>query len=139
YTTEFAKLCPRLTGKTELEIEAADDDQRKLLKARLNQGRQEIAKWRICLMAIPNNSNYFSSTRHCLVRMGECIHELYLDHPRSRIAWLEELLILGQEVEQVAITGVKNGNYPPVMAHTAGRHRLKLETMLWTAMNPPKK
>jgi hypothetical protein len=135
YLGTIAKLCPRVLGDDPPTVLPNDDTYRRLLKARLHQGRLyfkktleviEIGRW---------DRAYFSELLLCLNDMREVAIELWASDPKVLVPWLEELVIIGKMVEQFIQFRSAAGSEPPQILHAAQRHRLEAEAALWKAKN----
>ncbi len=133
---QFEKVCPRLTGKTALVIEPADDTLRKVLKARLHQGtlefqlileRSRIARAELCQL----------TTCELLSDIRDTATELWGGRPKELLPWLEELVVVTKEIERVSRVRVLNGTAPPHDLNAATRHRLAMEAALLKAKGKP--
>ncbi len=133
YEEDFAKLCPRLTGKTDVTIEPTDDTLRKLLKARLHQGVQEVRQFREIIRIGSWSGQQYSQLTECLTDMQAAATELWGNRPKELVPWLEELVMVAKEQERFHYLRVINGSDPPQVLNAARRHRLRVEAELWKA------
>jgi RNA polymerase sigma factor (sigma-70 family) len=135
YTKKRALMCPLILGDNPPLVVVADDTLRRLLKARLHQGRIYIRKTHE-LIEIGNwDRTYFSEQMLCLNDMRAVAIELWGSEPRLLIPWLEELVLLGKEVEFFIRIRTEAGNEPPQNINAAQRHRLEAEAALWKVRN----
>lgn len=129
--------CPRLLGGAPPTIDATDDTFRRLLKARLHQGRLELRS-HLDAMQVGN----WSLADHppmvmCMTDLRAAVVELWENDPRSLVPWLEELVIVAKRFENFAVVRWEVGQDNPQSAHAAVRHRLAAEAALWKAKNRP--
>jgi hypothetical protein len=126
-------LCPRIFGDDPPSVVPADDTYRRLLKARLHQGRLEMQrKWEI--VGIANwRPEFFSEPFRCLNDMRAVAMELWGNDPKVLIPWLEEFVILSKAHEQLFEIRVDTGADLPQSLNVARRHRLEAEAVLWKA------
>lgn len=133
---ELAVACPKLFGPEALTIDATDDTYRRLLKARLHQGVQEVLRFRERLLL----GNYVLPEITEYVRAMEDIQaataELWPNEPKHLLPRLEELLKLAKELEMYTDSRVNVGMDFPYALNLAHRHRLEVEAALWRAKNP---
>jgi hypothetical protein len=130
---QFDKLCPRLSGKLELKIEADDDTLRKLLKARLHQGVWEMVEMRKIILKGNWTSQFREQVSDCIRDMQDAASELYAKDPKALVPWLEELLIQAKEMERLHFIRVGRGTDPPQRYNATVRDRLKIEEALLKA------
>lgn len=132
---ELAKVCPQLFGESAFPIEPKDDTYRRLLKARLYQGIQEIQRfhqrWDSGQFALTDRGPYGRS----LEDVREVTIELWANDPKSLIPRLEGLVILAKDWERIALSRFQVGTDPPHELNPAHRHRLAAEAVLWKAKN----
>jgi hypothetical protein len=135
YEAAFAKLCPRMMGKTALVIEPADGTLEKLLKARLHRGVMQWIRHREVLRCELWNQGYAPEIVEGLTDMEAVCLELWSAHPKELLPWLEELVIVAKEFEQFQTTRALRENRPPHRVDLAVRHRLRAEATLWKVKN----
>ena len=133
YRELFAKLCPRLTGKTGLVIEPTDDPLRKLLKARLNEGVTYIQRIRERIRIGAFSPDVRLEYFECLADSQATVTELWSNQPKELIPWLEELVIVAKEFERFTYLRMSIGTDPPHAFDAARLHRFKAEATLWKA------
>jgi hypothetical protein len=133
-----ASLCPRILGDEPPAAVSADDTYRRLLKARLHQGRIYLKKVYEIIEIGNWNPAHFSVVILCLDDMRTVANELWDNDRKVLIPWLEEFVIMGKEVEQFIQDRVGAGTEPPQNIHAAQRHRLEAEAALWKAKNAPR-
>ncbi|AMV23923.1 ECF RNA polymerase sigma factor SigE [Gemmata sp. SH-PL17] len=131
----FKKLCPRLTGEIVLKIEATDNTHRKLLKARLHQGRLEFQRFQEALDVVGGVEADVPLRYDCLSDMQMAATELWAKEPKELVPWLEELLVLTKKLERSTHLRVEAGAIRPMILNHAIRHRLALEAALWKVKN----
>jgi hypothetical protein len=134
YGAELARLCPRLFGDAgAVTIEPTDDNYRRLLKARLHQGRLEVRD-KLQLIQIGNwMPEDYIGLIDCLEDMRAAAQELWANDPKTLVPWLEEFVICAKEFERVTAARVRTGTVPPYALNLAQRYRLKVEAALWKA------
>ena len=131
YEALLTKKCPRVLGGTPVAILPTDDTYRRLLKARLEQGRQEVFKVRQALRVGRWTGSDFYGLTQCHDDMQAAATELWANEPNTLIPWLEEFVILSKDQERFAEARVNAGVDPPQMLHTTRRNRLRVEAELW--------
>src|SRR5262249_28478588 len=114
-------------------IEPTDDTYRRLLKARLQQGRIEMNKYWEVISLGRWDPTYFSIVIACLNDMRNAALELWGNEPKVLTPWLEEFVIQGKMVEEFIYVRVQVGSDPSQNLYTATRHRLDAEAALWKA------
>jgi RNA polymerase sigma factor (sigma-70 family) len=129
----YAKLCPRLAGKTEIVIEPTDDTLRKLLKAKLHQGVSEIRRLREVVRIGAWPPQLRNELIECLTDMQVTALELWGGQPKELIPWLEELVVMAKEMERMFWLRVVNGNDPPQTLNAVRRFRFGFEITLLKA------
>jgi hypothetical protein len=134
----MAKACPRLLGEAPPAIDPTDDTFRRLLKARIQQGRLELAQINEIIRVGRWDSIWTPSLMECLTDMRRAAVELCGNDPKTLVPWLEEFVVLSKWVEQFFSERVSAGNEQPFKLNIARRHRLDAEAALWKAKNPPK-
>src|SRR4029077_1576764 len=92
-------MCRRLVGEDPPTVIAADDSYRRLLKARLHQGRIYIQKIREVIEIGKWDPAFFSELFSCLNDMRDATLELWGNDPKVLMPWLEELVIMGKDAE----------------------------------------
>jgi RNA polymerase sigma factor (sigma-70 family) len=130
---QFAKLCPRLTGKTEIVIDPTDDTLRKLLKAKLHQGVMEVRCIREVIRIGSWSPQFQVGLIECLTDMQTTVMELWGGQPKELIPWLEELVVVAKEIERFHWIRAMNGNDPPQRFNAVKRHRFGVEIALLKA------
>ena len=95
----LVEACPRLLGDDPPAVVAADDTYRRLLKARLHQGRLYIQRITEVIAIGSWNPAYMSELFLCLNDMQAAVLELWGNDPKALIPWLEEFVIMGKDVE----------------------------------------
>jgi RNA polymerase sigma factor (sigma-70 family) len=136
YEAQLAKLCPRILGDAApITIEATDDNYRRLLKARIHQGRLELRDRRLVLQIGKWDSSFYVAMVDCQEDMRAAAQELWANDAKALIPWLEEFVILAKEFERFTEARVRNGSDPPYALYSGQRHRLKVEAALWKAKN----
>jgi RNA polymerase sigma factor (sigma-70 family) len=135
YDRRMAELCPRLLGGTPVTFDPTDDTYRKLLKARIEQGRQEVLQIRQQIRVGRWTSGDFAGQFQGQDDMRAAVTELYANDPKNLIPWLEEFIILAREWERFSESRVGAGTDPPWTVNVTRRHRLKVEAALWKAKN----
>jgi hypothetical protein len=135
YLQKFAKICPRVLGDDPPAVTATDDTYRRLLKARLHQGRIYFKKSLEVIEIGVWNPADFTEFLLCLNDMRVVAAELWSNDPKTLIPWLEELVVMGKMVEQFIKIRADAGNERPQTIHAAQRHRLEAEAALWKAKN----
>jgi RNA polymerase sigma factor (sigma-70 family) len=135
FEEELASLCPLLLGDKPPMVLPTDDTYRRLLKARLHQGRMELQRIREIIAVGSYTSTFFASQLSCLNDMRAVAIELWSSDPKLLMPWLEEFVIMGKVFEQFFIVRVMAGNDPPLSLNGACRHRLEAEAALWKAKN----
>lgn len=139
YHEACVKLCPRIIGDTEIAAQPNDDAGRILLKAHLYLTKLEIQQLRL-----PRFGCHWGEDDRqirgfdCLRDIHEITSELFADDPKTRIAWLEETVIVAKEFERHVYYTTKAGQDPPQKHNLIARERLKIEALLWKAMNSHK-
>ena len=129
YAAAFEKLCPRVLGVNVLKIDATDDALQKVLKARLNCGVMQLAKY----MELIRKGTWTPELFECLTDMQATASDLWAGRPKELLPWLEELVIVAKEVERYHYIRVLNGTDPIQRFHGAARHRLGIEAALLKA------
>lgn len=129
---------PILLGKTPITIEPTDDTYRRLLKARLQQGRLEMQQYEERIRVGTYQPYEMGVIAQCRADMRQVVTELYAGDPKSLIPWLEELLRMDKEWERFARLRVEAGADQPQSMITARRQRLAGEAALWKAKHPPR-
>jgi hypothetical protein len=132
----FAKLCPHFVGKSVVAIEATDDLQRKLLKARLHQELAHMIRMREIIRTGSWTEQFFVEYLRCLADMEATCLELWSGQPKELVPWLEELVVVAKEFERFHTLRVTSGTQPPQRFTATHRHRLRAEATLWKAKNP---
>jgi RNA polymerase sigma factor (sigma-70 family) len=130
------KACPHIFGDTAPEVVATDDGYRRLLKARLQQGRLYMRRTWDVIQAGRWGVDHVFATFETLEDMRTVAGELWGNDPKSLTPWLEEFVVMGKAFERVIDRRVQVGTDPPQNLNTATRHRLKAEADLWRAKNP---
>jgi hypothetical protein len=133
FPKSLKKLCPLILGDDPPAIVPTDDTARRLLKARLHQGRVELMRnWEVVASG-HWNPDYMSELFQCLKDMRTVTLELWGNDPKVLTPWLEEFVIMGKMVEDFLRLRVEDGNEPSLSIHTGQRHRLEAEAALWKA------
>jgi RNA polymerase sigma factor (sigma-70 family) len=134
-TQTLIKTCPLLLGNDPPAQAAGDDMYRRLLKARLHQGRLYFQK-NLEAIAVGNwNPMYFSELLHCLDDMRSSALELWANDAKALVPWLEEFVLTAKYMERFAEVRIESGNDPPQNLYAARRQRLAAEAALWKARN----
>jgi RNA polymerase sigma factor (sigma-70 family) len=132
---QLTRRCPRLAGKTPVEVAPTDDTLRKLLKARLHQGALELQS----LLEVLRIGNWGQAqwVEMCelLADMRAAATELWAGQPKELVPWLEELVLVAKEMERYAQLRAEAGANPPQDVNAARRYRLAAEAALWKAKN----
>jgi RNA polymerase sigma factor (sigma-70 family) len=135
YAEKQKQLYPRLLGVDPPPAEPGDDTYRKLLKARLNEGRLEHQKNMEMIGSGQFHGVPLSMPFDCLEDMRNVVLELWDRDPKILIPWLEELVIAEKEYERFVSSVVAGGQLGPQKLNAARRHRLEAEAALWKARN----
>jgi RNA polymerase sigma factor (sigma-70 family) len=135
FLKKIAAMYPLILGDKPPTVLAADDPLRRLLKARLHQGRMYLKKVQEVIEIGNWNPAYFSELMLCLNDMRAVAIELWGNDPKVLIPWLEEFVIMGKYVDDFIFIRSDAGNEPPQNIHAAQRHRLEAEAALWKARN----
>ncbi|HSQ54312.1 MAG TPA: sigma-70 family RNA polymerase sigma factor [Gemmata sp.] len=129
----WKKLCPRISSPDPVSSELGDDTYRKLLKARLQQGRIEMQiSWHVIEQGACDAS-FFVNFLECQRDMRNVVAELWGGEPKTLVPWLEELVIEAKQTERLIQALVAAGRNRPLDIHTVKRHRLEAEAVLWKA------
>jgi RNA polymerase sigma factor (sigma-70 family) len=139
YVAELMKVCPRVMGPDAPEVQAGDDAARKLLKARLHQGRLEARRVMTAVQIGRFDNTFLGVYLDCLSDMRAAAAELWADDPKTLVPWLEEFVAMGKHFERFVRARVEAAIDPPQLLYTAARHRLAAELALWKAKSPPKR
>lgn len=129
---------PLLLGKAPVVDEPADATYRRLLKARLQQGRLVIQQYEERIRVGSFQPSEMGVLALCRADMRQVVTELYAGDPKTLIPWLEELLRLDKESERITRVRVDAGTDYPQNMNTARRQRLAAEAALWKAEHPPR-
>jgi RNA polymerase sigma factor (sigma-70 family) len=132
---DIAKVCPRIFSNTPVTVLTTDDTYRRLLKARIEQGRVEVQKIRELMMVGRWTPSDMWSLHQCYDDMRAAMTELWANEPNTLVPWLEEFVILAKDYERFTKARVETGTDPPQQLNTARRYRLKVEAALWKVKN----
>ena len=119
FFTKVTKMCPRILGEDPPAVAAADDTYRRLLRARLHQGRLYLKEIQGVIRIGMWNPVFFSELFICLNDMRATALELWGDDPKVLIPWLEEFVIMGKVNEQFIRIRVEAGSDPPQNLYAA--------------------
>ena len=132
---KLSESCPRILGEDPPAVIAEDDTYRRLLKARIHQGRIFLKKLNEVIEIGNWNPTFFSETFLCMKDMREAALELWSNDRMALVPWLEEFVVTSKYFEEFFRIRVAAGNEPPQNIHAAQRHRLAAEADLWKAKN----
>jgi RNA polymerase sigma factor (sigma-70 family) len=135
FLLKLARKCPRVLGDDPPTVVLVDDTYRRLLKARLHQGRMYLKKAHEVIEIGTWNPAYFSELFLCLKDTREAAIDLWGNEQNTLVPWLEEFVILGKYFEDFILNRTHAGTEPPQNLHAAQRHRLEAEAALWKAKN----
>lgn len=145
YNRELGRLCPRIVGEMTpepneaMKIVPGDDTYRKLLKARLHQGRIELLKTNELLQVGKWDTVSLHQKLNCLEDMSNAATDLCGEDAKELAIWLREFVIMAKEMEQFINARVNMLQDPPLHLAVATRHRLKVESLLLKIKKPKEK
>ena len=129
-------LCPNLFAEGAFAIEPADDTYRRLLKAQLHQGIQYIQLFNIRIEIGTYQSSEFDDFVRTQDSLRATAIELWANDLKMLIPKLEEFVLLAKQAERFMKARAAAGSEPPQQWHSAQRHRLEAEAVLWKALHP---
>jgi hypothetical protein len=133
---DLAKLCQKTFGITEIAPGPAEDTSRRLLTTSLSQFVRYIQLVSPGFRNGTLGSDHFLNYLHVLEEIRGLVAELWPNEPKTIIAWLEEVVILHKDAEQLIRIKIEAGEESQVNLSIAIAHRLRAEDALWKAKNP---